>query len=318
MAGQPVRRAREAERAGATRRAKPVDPGTRARVVAYASAHGSAAAAKQFAVTAATVRKWCQRDRERRAQGEAREPAVVQGAPVLGQDASRAEKLRAAAERERATAVTARDQADSFLAQGDARAARDATVASRGFADLAAELEEASRREEEHEVRISEAQGEAISAVAGAFIEALGLRGPAPRDLWATLLGQAAAGEALQAPEDDVAAVRGQLQAEARAAVMTEIRDREERDGPADADEGEESDDEDDEPTQAARAERPGIVDPGDVTWDDVPDDWRRRFGDLALHEYANALRREAADVVVSTPRQGRYRDQFKGPGWSP
>jgi hypothetical protein len=118
--------------------------------------------------------------------------------------------------------------ADTQLGRRQSGEARNASSVADACSRRAEQLEASAREQEAHQARIGHVTGELISAVAATFIEALGMDAPARR-VWGVLLQQAAEGEELAAPEEDVEAVRGALTRDARAAVLLEMREREER-----------------------------------------------------------------------------------------
>jgi hypothetical protein len=62
------------------------------------------------------------------------------------------------------------------------------------------------------------------------------------------------------------------------------------------------------------------LADPAEgIGWTDLPERWKRRYQadpGNGVHEYRQALRREAASRRSDASRSGpRYRDRFLGPG---
>jgi hypothetical protein len=241
--GKPVARARREAR-GRRR----FDRVAREAVLQRVGEVGAAVAAREAGVAVSTLRTW----RRRLAADpvpavvEVAEPAVSAG----GASASVAERRRVEAERERSASVRARDQADAFLARGDARGARDATVASRGFAELAAELEEAARAEELHAVALADAEGELLLDVIDRLLAAVEVK--VPREVVeAALCGEIPAELAVSARERVRARLRASVEAEVAAARFTARHAPPEPEGDPELDQAQTADADVEEPTGA-------------------------------------------------------------------
>jgi len=210
MPGRPRTRARrEAE----ARSPKRFDAVARAAVLKRSEEVGPATAAREAGIAPGTLRTW------RKRAADAPEPAPV---PTPEQEfGSRAERLRAAADKARAASSRALDQADSLLARGLASEARNASVVSGVHAERAQELESAARIEEAHSVELSQASGRLVLDLIERAFGDVGL--PAPTELVRALLGRWPAEvepEAVDRAKDDV---RRTIRAEVRAELLAEM-----------------------------------------------------------------------------------------------
>lgn len=152
MAGKPVRRAREEAEGRGKRRGNPRDVATRRRAVKRADEVGSAAAAKEFGVSPATIRSWRARLADASVSSSPSEPVVAAQGPT-GDPVVDAEKRAADAW---AVAARALEVASVALGEGDARAARELATVVGILVDKGMKIEEAvarlkERKEELHE-----------------------------------------------------------------------------------------------------------------------------------------------------------------------
>jgi hypothetical protein len=188
-----------------------------------------------------------------------------------------------------------------MLAKDLASEARNASVVCGVWGDRARELEVAARSAELHEVELGEAQARLVLELAGALFDDCGLpkpdlllrermqRWPAPPDA-ATV--EAAAIELRRV-------IRGELEAELEVELA-----RKRFVASPDAEVPVVMD----EPLVEVEAG----VDGGDElpSWESLPAEWKRNINrDLARHEYAQALRREANDRArysVGSPMPSR------------
>jgi len=240
MAGRPRTRAKR--EAVASRGRKRFDSVARAAILKRAEVVGAGVAAAEAGISAATLRTW----RKRLADAPERELSSLPQEAGGESEGSRAERLRAEAEKARRSSARALDQADSLLTRGLASDARNASVAVGVFAERARELEEAARAEELHAVALGEAMGKLVIAAIERGFEGLGL--PVPQTFVAELLRgwPAAVDEGIvDVARGDVrraiaAEVRGELAAEAQAvrAVQRALPAGGEGDGGEDGDAG--------------------------------------------------------------------------------
>lgn len=213
MAGKPRTKARrEAE----ARSGKRVDRAARVAILQRAEEIGSRAAAAEVGVSMATLRTWRRRLKAEAERASVSLSAESDGAPPT----TRAEGLRARAEKAREASSRALDQADALLARGLASEARNASVVCGVHGDRARELEEAARAEESHEVTLTEARARLVLTVIERGYDDLGL--PVPRAFLQALLrgwpGKVDAEVIEQAREE----VRRSVRAEVRAEMIAE------------------------------------------------------------------------------------------------
>jgi transposase-like protein len=216
MAGRPRTKARrEAETRSGTRFDRPA----RVAILKRSDEIGAAAAAKEAGVAVGTLRTW----RKRLAEEPSPSPplSTTPATDDAGEPQSRAEQLRAAADKARDASSRALDQADSMLQRGLASEARNAAVVSGTHADRASQLESAAREEEAHQVALTEARGRLVLEVIERGYGDLRLLMPRTF-LQALLRGWPEAVDAeivLHASEE----VRRPIRAEIRAALIAEL-----------------------------------------------------------------------------------------------
>jgi hypothetical protein len=325
MTGRPVTKARrEREAAAASRR--PVKPEVKREALQLAEEVGPAEAARRTGQKASTIRMW----KTRAAQAaKPRAKATPQAGSSAGESTSesvspttRAEKLRARAEKAREAEFRAEDRADAQIGKNQSAEARNSMVSANSFSERAAELEESARLQELHEVALSEAQGRLVLDLVGSVFDDVSL--PRPDGLLQARL-QAWPGD----PNPELVAqardeVRRVIAQEVRAELAEAETERLARPGlPA----GEtESDDvaPDEEIIDAEVVEEPPPGDDDSVSWADLPEEWKSRYNlqpELGLYEYAQALKAEEIRARQRQPRvsaPGRFDPaRFSHPGLS-
>jgi hypothetical protein len=168
----------------------------KAQALRLAEEHGAAEAAKRTGVPAATIRSW------RHRSGAAGPPAVVDPQTWQEQKAQGAREAWA-------TAQEALAQVRSLLAAGKTADAQRTALTMAILTDKSGVLEEAARREEERQARLTAAQGQLLAEVIRMYFEAVGLTlGPAARQPLAHLLRQAKDGAPLSPPAEAAEANR--------------------------------------------------------------------------------------------------------------
>jgi hypothetical protein len=179
MAGQPKTKARREREARSRVR---FDRSARAAILKRADEIGAREAATEASIAVGTLRTW----RKRAADAPEPVPASLPSEAESVAVGTRAERLRAAAEKARQASSRALESADSLLARSLASEARNASVVCGVHADRARELEESARLEEAHELALSEAQGRLVLALVERGYDDLGL--PVPRAFVEALL----------------------------------------------------------------------------------------------------------------------------------
>jgi hypothetical protein len=175
------------ERAGVVKRRRATDAMVKAEALRLAEEHGAAEAAKLTGVPA-TIRSWRHRG------GEA-------GPPKGADPVDWASRKQAGAEEAWAAAQEALGQVRSLLVAGKTADAQRAALTMAILTDKSGVLEEAARRDEERQARLTAAQGELLAEVICMYFEAVGLTlGPAARQTLAHLLRQAKDGAPLSPP----------------------------------------------------------------------------------------------------------------------
>lgn len=220
MAGQPVRRQREAEaRARAGGRAKRSTPALRAKVVARANLVGPAAAAAEFQLEPALVRKWCSRSKPSLVLTSS--PAT-EGEPAQTPSQDRLESMRRARDSHRAVEEEALARISTLIAVGDGTEARNVATAAGIASDKALALDKAIvAAEVEHEAEATRLRSETLELqrdVLRATFTAIDI--PIPLSSMRELATRAAAGEPLDVPEEVAAGDREHV----RAAIRDEYR----------------------------------------------------------------------------------------------
>jgi hypothetical protein len=178
------------------------DASTKAEALSLADEVGSAEASRRTGVPAATIRSWRHRG------GEA-------GPPKGADPVDWATRKRAGAEGAWAAAQEALAQVRSLLAEGRTADAQRAALTMAILTDKSGVLEEAARRDEERQARLTAAQGALLVEVIRMYLETVGLTlGPAARQTLAHLLRQAKDGAPLSPPAEA---------AEARAEITRQV-----------------------------------------------------------------------------------------------
>src|SRR5262249_31368731 len=183
-------------------------------------------------------------------------------------------RLRTQAERARAASSRALDQSDSMLRRGLASEARNAATVAGINADRAQELERAAREQEKHEQRLTDARAEQVVKLVRQMFAAIAVS--LPHDLARAVLR----GEEVSPEQRDQA--RAQVHRQVRAELLAEFEaERLARPAlPAPVEEIESN------VTEAVDAE---VVEAEAVSFDELPDEWRRRYElnpSLGVREY--------------------------------
>lgn len=296
MPGRPRTKAR---RDREIRSGKRYDRAAKAAILKRADEVGAAAVAREAGVAVGTLRTWRKRLSEEPIASLPEEFTVESEVAPPG---TRAERLRARAEKTRRAQFRAEDRADALIGTSQAAESRNAMVSANGFAERASELEAAARSEELHEQQLSQSIGEmVVDLIERAFI-AVDLL--APRDLLECLLrGEEPNGEVVNQAREHV---RRGSRGEVRADVLAEF-EAERLALPAPEVEPEEVVD-----AEIVATEAEGL------SFTDLPPEVQQKYRlqpQLAVREHLNALRRAENNsrLPSSSPSRGRY--DFSHPG---
>lgn len=225
MAGRPeAKRRREREAAAAARR--PVDPALKREALQLAEEHGPAEAAKRTGLRAATIRTWRARDAARARPRASTSSSAPSATPPTDDDAAppttRAQTLRARAEKAREAQWRAEDRADKQIGKGQSAESRNAMVSANSFAERAAALDADADAAELHEVALSQTQGRLVLELLGAVFDDVAL--PRPDALLRARLAGWPADPDASVVEEARELLRRPIAAEERARVLGEVR----------------------------------------------------------------------------------------------
>jgi hypothetical protein len=283
-------------------------------VVARARLVGPAAAAAEFKLDPALVRKWCSRSKPTAEH-------VVEASGSTGsesahtRDGDRLDSMRMARAAARAVEAQAVEQTSTLLAAGNGTEARNAATAGGIWSDKALALDKAIvAAEGEAEVESTRLRSETLELqrdLLRATFAAIDI--PVPVASMRELAVRAAAGEPLEVPEEIVAIDRERVRGAIRAEHLAELTSEgwvlaDEAHGEEDeADDGEELVDDAEVVDEGEDEGLEALEDDGLPSWDELPEQWKKRHAlqrHLGRWEWANELARASARRGSPAPRR--------------